>query len=449
MKKFTGNYHSFLKKLKKLPQSISGISTIYKTKCFRKILLEKIANSKKYIYIVALYFEMDGAGKDIIKALYKSKRITPKLDIKIIVDLNRAKRNRVGERSKSTNADLYRQISVENPLVEIPIYGVPISISETFGVFHLKGFIFDNFVVYSGANINNSYLRQKCQYRYDRYHLIKNRQLAITMKSFIDNYFISSKVVQRLDKSRISKKNFMLNISIQKLRKKLRNCCYTFTRFASNDELSVTPLIGLGKKNFLNKTILNLMYSTEKIMVICTPYFNFPNFLMKIIEKLLFEGKKIEIITADKTANDFFSFKKKFNYIHIIPYLYENNLRLFVKRLQYFIDTQDLKIRVWKNGINSCHLKGMWIDENWQLITGNNLNIRSWRLDLENAILIHDPNKILKHQKKTELKHIKKYTKIIKNFKEIDDIKSYPDKIRIILRKLMVTKIDKLLNNIL
>jgi CDP-diacylglycerol--serine O-phosphatidyltransferase len=33
----------------------------------------------------------------------------------------------------------------------------------------------------------------------------------------------------------------------------------------------------------------------------------------------------------------------------------------------------------------------MWIDQRYTLLTGNNLNPRAFRLDLENALLIDDP----------------------------------------------------------
>ena len=46
-----------------------------------------------------------------------------------------------------------------------------------------------------------------------------------------------------------------------------------------------------------------------------------------------------------------------------------------------------LIVRLWKDDDNSYHLKGMWVDYEWMLLTGNNLNPRAWRLDLENAIL--------------------------------------------------------------
>ena len=41
-------------------------------------------------------------------------------------------------------------------------------------------------------------------------------------------------------------------------------------------------------------------------LTICTPYFNLQAILVRNIIQLLREGKKVEIIVGDKTANDFY-----------------------------------------------------------------------------------------------------------------------------------------------
>ncbi len=61
---------------------------------------------------------------------------------------------------------------------------------------------------------------------------------------------------------------------------------------ADNDQLSVTPLVGLGKSSLLNKTIFHLMPCAEQKLTICTPYFNLPAILVRNIIQLLREGKK-------------------------------------------------------------------------------------------------------------------------------------------------------------
>ena len=41
---------------------------------------------------------------------------------------------------------------------QIEIYGVPVKGRELLGVLHLKGFIFDDTLLYSGASLNDIYL---------------------------------------------------------------------------------------------------------------------------------------------------------------------------------------------------------------------------------------------------------------------------------------------------
>ncbi|AHM36930.1 hypothetical protein CF57_07425 [Escherichia coli] len=94
---------------------------------------------------------------------------------------------------------------------------------------------------------------------------------------------------------------------IRLFRQELRDAAYHFQGDADNDQLSVTPLVGLGKSSLLNKTIFHLIaFVPSRKLTICTPYFNLPAILVRNIIQLLREGKKVEIIVGDKTANDFY-----------------------------------------------------------------------------------------------------------------------------------------------
>ncbi|VZQ73306.1 CDP-diacylglycerol--serine O-phosphatidyltransferase [Escherichia coli] len=106
-------------------------------------------------------------------------------------------------------------------------------------------------------------------------------------------------------------------------------------------------------------------------------------------------------------------------------------------------------VRLWKDGDNSFHLKGMWIDDKWQLLTGNNLNPRAWRLDLENAILIHDPKQSLLAQRQEELDSIRVHTQVVKSYMELESIAQYPVKVRKLIRRLRRIRIDRLISRIL
>jgi len=230
----------------------------------------------------------------------------------------------------------------------------------------------------------------------------------------------------------------------------LRDASFHFEGNASNDELAVTPLVGLGKSSLLNKTIFHLMPCAEQKLTICTPYFNLPAVLVRNIIQLLRDGKKVEIIVGDKTANDFFIPEDEpFKIIGALPYLYEINLRRFLSRLQYYVNTDQLVVGLWKDGDNSYHLKGMWVDDEWMLLTGNNLNPRAWRLDLENAVLIHDPKQQLAAQRDKELELIRTHTTVVNHYRDLQSIAEYPVKVRKLIRRLRRIRIDKLISRIL
>ncbi|MEQ5235812.1 CDP-diacylglycerol--serine O-phosphatidyltransferase [Providencia rettgeri] len=442
-------HQQYLVSLPKLSQEIADVKTLYKTEDFRDELLKQISQAQNTIYITALYLEKDDAGKDVLHALYAAKQANTSLDIKILVDWHRAQRGRIGAAANATNADWYYDVAKHYPEIEIPIYGIPVNTREALGVLHLKGFLFDDTLLYSGASINDVYLQRHNKYRYDRYHLIKNSQLTASMKKFIDDALLQSDAIHLLNTPNRPKTAEFKHL-IKQFRLGLRGASYQFSGNASNDELSVTPFVGLGKKNDLNRVITHLMGATNNKLTICTPYFNLPAVLVRVIIRLLRDGKQVEIIIGDKTANDFYiPPEEPFKIIGALPYLYEINLRRFVSRLQRFIDSQQLTVRLWKDADNTYHLKGMWVDNHWQLITGNNLNPRAWGLDLENAVLIHDPKQQLQEQRNHELECIRTHTKVVSHFRELDSIQTYPVKVKKLIRRLRRIRVDRLISRIL
>jgi CDP-diacylglycerol--serine O-phosphatidyltransferase len=450
LSKFNRNKHQqHLAQLPKLPQSVDAVQTLYCATDFRTTLLDAIANASQRIYLTALYLENDDGGKDILSALYQAKQKRPDLQICVMVDWHRAQRGRIGEGEVVTNADWYCQMAQQHPEVSVPVYGVPVNTREALGVLHLKGSVIDDQVIYSGASLNNVYLHRHDKYRYDRYHLLTNPYLADTMVNYVKNTILNASAVQRLDKADRPKNPEIKNFTKQ-FRQNLRDSKYQFTGIASSDQLAVTPLVGLGRQNLLNQTIYHLMSCTEQKLTLCTPYFNLPRILVRSIIKLLRAGKQVEIIVGDKTANDFYiSPEQPFKIIGALPYLYEINLRRFLMRLQPFIDSQQLIVRLWKDSDNTFHLKGIWVDDAWQLITGNNLNPRAWRLDLENAILIHDPQLSLIAQKQQEQQQIRLHTQVISHYTQLDTLATYPVKVRKLIRRLRRIRVDRLISRLL
>lgn len=450
LSKFNRNKHQqHLAQLPKLSQSVSDVTTLYSPAEFRETLLKKIAAAEKRICIAALYLENDDGGRAVMQALYAARQARPELDISILVDWHRAQRGRIGAARGVTNADWYCEMAAQHPEIAIPVYGIPVNTREALGVLHLKGFIIDDTLLYSGASLNDVYLHQHDRYRYDRYQLIRNPQLADTMYEWIGENLKQSEAVNRLDQAERPSSPEIKNETRQ-FRQELRSFNYQFTGNAGNESLTVTPLVGLGKRSLLNKTIFHLMPCAERKLTLCTPYFNLPAILVRNLIQLLRQGREVEIIVGDKTANDFYIPPgEPFKIIGALPYLYEINLRRFLSRLQYYVNNGQLTVRLWKDGENSYHLKGIWVDDEWMMITGNNLNPRAWRLDLENAVLIHDPLNELAEQREKELTLIRQHTTVVKHFHELESISDYPAKVRKLIRRLRRIRIDRLISRLL
>lgn len=446
---FKSDHKKYLQALPKIRQKAENYRIILSAAEHRQALLEQIRHARRRIYLVALYLEKDEAGREILEELYKAKKKNPDLTVKIFVDWHRAKRGRFGEEATRSNLDFYYEMKLKYPDINIMVYGVPVNKRELFGVLHLKGNIIDDTVLYTGASFNNVYLHKLDKYRYDRYHLIHNKTLANSMIHFLNEYLSDTNAIQCLDNP--EQPSFRaIQPDIRLLRQRLKHTHYTFTPSATNNELSVSPVLGLGRQNDLNQAIHHLLSCAQKRIILSTPYFNLPKILIKDILSLLKKGILVEIIVGDKTANDFYIPEDHpFHVSGGVPYLYEINLRNFIIKLQDYIHKGLLTIRLWKDNDNSYHIKGLWIDNEWIMITGNNLNPRAWRLDLENAILVHDPKHELMKEAAKELETIRTHTFIINHYQQIQEKQFYPTRVLKLIKRLSSIKADTLIKRLL
>lgn len=417
---------------------------------YGQALLARIAGARQRIHLAALYLQDDVAGREVMDALYRAKAECPALDIAIFVDWHRAKRGLIGKQKSDGNAAMYREYA-ERFGDGVRIYGVPVQTRELFGVLHLKGFVIDDTVIYSGASINDVYLARQGRYRLDRYHFIESKSLADSMSEFMLTHLQCSASVNSLQ-SRPLPAIRELTGAIRRWRLRLQGARYAFQP-QTLDALSVgvTPLLGFGKnKNLLNETILALLRNTQKRLVILTPYFNLPKPVSAILAQLLKRGCEITIVVGDKTANDFYiPPEQRFSTIGLLPYLYESNLRSFAREYQREITAGRLNILLWRHANNSYHLKGLFIDDDRALITGSNINPRAWSLDLENGILLQDPNHLLLAQHAAELAAITEHTTRITDYTELDTLRDYPKPVQKLLKRVRRIQLDHLLNRLL
>ncbi|MGL5814244.1 MAG: CDP-diacylglycerol--serine O-phosphatidyltransferase [Aeromonas sp.] len=446
----SAHYRQSLTRLPQIAVSADQFQVLSSAKEFKSRILSLIAGATQRIYLIALYLQDDEAGREILSALYAAKQRNPALDIKVFVDFHRAQRGLIGKGKQGGNHLMYQEMAArhEHP---IEIYGVPVKGRELLGVLHLKGFIFDDTLLYSGASLNDIYLHQQDRYRFDRYHQIRSQALTRSMVNYVDDVFLRSDAVQRLDRTGIPGAK-QLKGQIRRFKQALRTSQYRFeTILPNSQEVAVTPMAGLGKRgNQLNRMIRNLVRATDREIFICTPYFNPPKELNKDVEALLKRGCKVTIVVGDKTANDFFiPPDEKFSTIGGLPYLYETNLRKFAERNQRHIDSGRLNLMLWCCEKNSYHLKGIFVDEEWALLTGNNLNPRAWALDLENGLLVHDQHHHLRARFAEERENILAHTRRISRFDQIEQIQDYPDQVRKLLARIHRVKAHLLLKRII
>ena len=441
---------NIFEQLPTLAQDPAMFETLYAAKDFRIRLIEAIRQASKRIYLVALYLEDDEAGREILTELYQAKQRNPGLDITVCVDWHRAQRGLIGAQPGETNAVMYKAFADQHQY-KVPVYGVPVRGREVFGVLHLKGFIIDDQVLYSGASLNNIYLNYKERYRFDRYHLLNNKTLADSMVSFVQNELVAHPAVNDLTCAN-KPETKEIKAQIRQLRASLAKAQYQFEpQTVSAEQVAVTPIVGVGKKrNKLNQGINQLLAKAKDEIFICTPYFNFPRSVAKEVKKALRRGVKVTIVVGDKTANDFYiSPEEEFKTIGGLPYLYERNLRLFAKANEANIASRKLSIHLWKHDENSFHLKGIWVDKRYMFITGNNLNPRAWKLDLENGIFIQDHYHHLTPQFEQEVANILQHTQLICTYKQLEKFEDYPEAVQKLMRKITRVKADRVLKQIL
>ncbi len=435
-----------LSQLSGIPISSDSVSWLLTPGHFRTELLSRIEHANHSIYLSALYLEDDEAGREIFDALLAAKSKNPQIDIKVFVDFHRARRGLIGQKGDSGNYFMYRS---KNQKAEHPIkvLGTPIKTKEFLGVLHLKGFVIDDAVLFSGASLNNVYLHVGERYRFDRYHAIESAELANSMRSYMLSQLADDDAVVSLGD--INQEVVPTKQQIRNFKIKLSRSKYVFEGIKSGSR--ITPLIGLGRKNnVLNKVVIDIVKEAQESLFICTPYFNPPYALSRALIKHLRLGKQVDIVVGDKTANDFFIPEEKdFTTIGAVPYIYEQSLRKFVKRQQWAIDKGLLRIHLWKHDTNSFHLKGISADKKNYLITGSNLNPRAWSLDLENGLLLQDPDQIWEQQFTEEREYILQHTNQLYHYSQIESLKDYPQGVKKILTRIKRLRADFFLRRIL
>ncbi|RIY38427.1 CDP-diacylglycerol--serine O-phosphatidyltransferase [Psittacicella gerlachiana] len=451
----------------------ANISLLLHPRDYQAKLLELIKTAKKRILINCLYLENDESGQVILQALMAAVKANPQLCVDVFLDLHRAQRSRLGQTQKLSNAHWYyqelaklnQQLVSEHNLKRCPIniYGIPCNARELFGVYHIKGLVFDNTILYTGASINNNYCGYQT-YRQDRYQIIEDEQLANSFYNFTLQNF--SPALSNLEETKVAVNPFT-QVKAQKAGKKERQ---EFKNFRQNVLLNpqvqyalsaqdhkannlvpgnviITPVFGIGKKNLINQSIFDAISAAREQITIYTPYFNFTKQLTKKLLERCRQGIKIRIILSDKVANDFYADpedQSSYTSANSLPYLYELSLRKFLKSNQKLITQGKIEVFAWRNQANSYHAKGLDIDQKFYIWTGSNLNERSFNIDAENALIVYDPYYLLAQSAQHEMQFMLQHCNKLTSYQQIERQQEYPPKVKQTLRRARLFFIDKL-----
>ena len=444
------DHSSALQALPCLPVAADRVLALTGPTAFRVTLLGLIAEARERILIATLYLQDDDAGREVLSALYAAKAARPELEIAVFVDWHRAQRGLIGKTRSAGNAALYRDMARRlGP--GVPVYGVPVQTREMMGVMHLKGCIFDDTVLYSGASLNDVYLHSDQRYRLDRYHVLQDRHLADSLAGLLRQVVRPSPAVHALD-AEATPRTASLRTAIREFRRVLAKTRYHLAGGSiRSGEVGITPLLGLGSgDNELNAVLLSLIRRAKNRLVLFTPYFNLPGPLRKAVDAKLKEGCKVSIVLGDKIANDFYiPPEEPFKTIGALPYLYEGNLRRYCKAHQDAIEQGLLNVHLWRHQHHTYHLKGLLVDDDYALLTGHNMNPRAWRMDLENGLLIRDPHQLLREQNQAELERILAHTRRLDHYGSLEAVDAYPAPVQRLLRRLARSRMDRLVNQVL
>lgn len=438
-----------LPKLTAIPRiSLQGSPEILLSpEAFREELLASIAKAEKRIYLAALYITPDEAGWEIVDALVKAKQERPDLEIKVLIDFHRNQRGRIGEKNAETGVDLFRTANDKLPTdQQIDFLGVPVASKERAGVFHTKGIVIDDTLFYSGASLNNVYLKKQGEYRLDRYFVFRDEQpLADVVADYLQT-ISEQEAVRKLDQVKVPV-DPNLKKQIGALRKHFQEFKQgNVSESAQSNAMQVLFLAGLEQGNVVSETILNLVAAAEKDVTLYTPYFNPAKKLRASIRSALARSVTVNLVIGDKTANDFYRDPNEINNTGLspmergklaladaLPYIYEQNLRKFISEFHEEIKSGLLNVFIWKDGKNTFHAKGVDVDNGTAiLMTGHNQNNRSDRRDAETGLLILNADPDTQSNLQAEKTAILANTKKITAAEDLPTALVYPGLVRAI-----------------
>ncbi|VDM08590.1 unnamed protein product [Wuchereria bancrofti] len=400
------------------PEKIKLIKT--PTEFYEKLLC-LIREAKERIVISTLYFGNGSYEKALVNELEKALAMNPNLKMNILVDYLRGTRGTTENNSVLLLKRLTPRASVylfHTPCLRgLKKMVLPEKVNEVVGLQHMKLLIFDNHIIFTGANLSGIYFTN----RLDRYILIENcPQLANFIDSLVEAVGSCSFMLNRQGITSLANKcdihpfkgnyeaykSMMYNRVMSTLNAFSKECDLE-NRFSTGTR--IYPLLQMGIVSISQefKFLKNLlsMQNHHLSLTISSGYLNFTDTYTDLISNQnCFE---MDVIYASPQANGFYQASGLFGFI---PLMYVHISYLFYKIMGSTVQMFEYNRPGW-----TYHAKGVWIDSKQSslsatMIGSSNFGHRSVHRDLEAQILIITCSEKLKRGLQEERSRILDYT---------------------------------------
>lgn len=364
-----------LKSIPIIPVRAKDVSFLSAPDDFYQLILDKVRSAQNRIILSALYLGTGFKEVALVQEISDSFNKNSHLDVKIILDANRAQR---ADRNYRTSVTMLENLKT-NDMFHIHLVNTcKVSgltrillnrfkkFNELFSTYHSKALIFDDDVILTGANLSHIYFDN----RQDRYMLIKNSKLLSGyVSSFLGEIAQSGQNFSGLVRSHNSNYN-----NANKNIEREDHDCYVIPLFQHRSS-------GLTDCDDFLKFLNNLLPDASKVYL-SSGYFN--PFL---------DLKLDSVLVPSEEANGFYQGSGLLKYV---PQLYSAILRRFAGA------HSDCDYRLYNRLDWSFHAKGVWVenlnDIYVHLIGSSNYNWRSSTRDFETqfAIITNNPELIQK-----------------------------------------------------
>ncbi|OZC10720.1 hypothetical protein X798_02142 [Onchocerca flexuosa] len=375
---------------------------------FYEKLLHLIRNAKERIVISTLYLGNGSYEEALVDELKRALDMNSNLKMNILLDCLRCTRGGVENSSVLLLKRLVPRASVylfHTPSLRgLKKMVLPERVNEVIGLQHMKLLLFDNHIIFTGANLSSIYFTN----RVDRYILIEHcPQLADFVDSLVEavgscSFMLNTRGTISLAK-RCDVHPFKGSLEAYKsmLYNRVMSTLNAFSKKSGSRSSFIAgtriyPLLQMGI--FVRYKILILVLSNSAVfqnhelsLTLSSGYFNFTDCYTDLVANQ--NCLEMDIVYGSPQANGFYQASGLFGFI---PLMY-----VYISYLFYKIIGRNIRLFEYNKPGWSYHAKGLWIDSEQSslsatMIGSSNFGHRSVHRDLEAQFFIITYNEKLK-----------------------------------------------------